>query len=339
MTNYITKTIKNGVEANIPVTSVNWQYGDVTIQSWAEASWVTTEQPSNPVAGSTYYDTTNNVLKIYDWTQWKEVWWEWWWGWDPVSTPWIYWDKEDWLISVSSDWTTWMTIADKNLWATEVYTKADPYSNSNWFVDYDKQFWFLYQWWRNFPFSWNSIITQAEQVSYSSAKPWIFIAYKWDWLTTPNNNLRWAVTNTYVARRWPCLPWWHVPSRADMTQLDTILQAIWRDWIYSDPFSWETNDGYILKFTPAPIINVSQNWTIDFATAKSGWWSTGWSYVQFWLSDYTSNYWYFYSDDDDSEWDPAGNYARDRSTWAAIRPFKNEWVQPTTTWEVLYQPS
>lgn len=33
MTNYITKTIKNGVEANIPVTSVNWQYGDVTVAS------------------------------------------------------------------------------------------------------------------------------------------------------------------------------------------------------------------------------------------------------------------------------------------------------------------
>lgn len=35
-TNYITKTIKNGVEANIPVTSVNWQYGDVTITPWEE---------------------------------------------------------------------------------------------------------------------------------------------------------------------------------------------------------------------------------------------------------------------------------------------------------------
>ena len=35
MTNYITKTIKNGVEANIPVTSVNWQYGDVVV-AWKE---------------------------------------------------------------------------------------------------------------------------------------------------------------------------------------------------------------------------------------------------------------------------------------------------------------
>ena len=33
MTNYITKTIKNGVEANIPVTSVNWQYGDVWLKT------------------------------------------------------------------------------------------------------------------------------------------------------------------------------------------------------------------------------------------------------------------------------------------------------------------
>lgn len=43
MTNYITKTIKNGVEANIPVTSVNWQYGDVTIQTggnYTAGNWI-----------------------------------------------------------------------------------------------------------------------------------------------------------------------------------------------------------------------------------------------------------------------------------------------------------
>jgi len=43
MTNYITKTIKNGVEANIPVTSVNWQYGDVVV-AWKEYNaweWIT----------------------------------------------------------------------------------------------------------------------------------------------------------------------------------------------------------------------------------------------------------------------------------------------------------
>lgn len=44
MTNYITKSIKNGVEANIPVTSVNWNYGDVTVQetlvSWTNIKTV-----------------------------------------------------------------------------------------------------------------------------------------------------------------------------------------------------------------------------------------------------------------------------------------------------------
>lgn len=42
---------------------------------WWTAEWVTTTQPSNPVAGSTYYDTTNNVIKVYNWTSWEEVGW------------------------------------------------------------------------------------------------------------------------------------------------------------------------------------------------------------------------------------------------------------------------
>lgn len=42
-----------------------------------KATWVETTQPSNPTAGSTYYDATNNTLMIYDWTQWNTVWWWW----------------------------------------------------------------------------------------------------------------------------------------------------------------------------------------------------------------------------------------------------------------------
>lgn len=43
---------------------------------WWTAEWIITTQPSNPVAGSTYYDTTNNVIKVYNWTNWNQVgWW------------------------------------------------------------------------------------------------------------------------------------------------------------------------------------------------------------------------------------------------------------------------
>jgi len=71
----LTKTATWYSYADAPVKSVNGQTGDVTIQSWSEASWVTTTQPSNPVAWSTYYDTTAWTLKVYNWTAWVEVGW------------------------------------------------------------------------------------------------------------------------------------------------------------------------------------------------------------------------------------------------------------------------
>ena len=60
MTNYITKTIKNGVEANIPVTSVNWQYGDVTIQTGG-----------NYTAGN-WIDITNDEIWLDGTYEWKD---------------------------------------------------------------------------------------------------------------------------------------------------------------------------------------------------------------------------------------------------------------------------
>jgi len=68
-------TLKNAIN-NIWVLSVNWQTWDVTIDAW-EASSITTTQPSNPVEWDVYYDTTNDVVKVYDWTNWNEV--GWWW--------------------------------------------------------------------------------------------------------------------------------------------------------------------------------------------------------------------------------------------------------------------
>lgn len=70
---WVTWIIDNAI-SNTGVLSVNWDTGDVIVDT-SEVSWVTTEQPSDPVAGSTYYDTTNNVLMVYDWSAWWAVWW------------------------------------------------------------------------------------------------------------------------------------------------------------------------------------------------------------------------------------------------------------------------
>jgi len=70
-----------------------------------------------------------------------------------------------WLISISSDWTNWTTIADKNVWATTVWNYWDTLSASN--------CWWYFQQWNNymFPYSWN-ITTSSNQVNASTYWPW-----------------------------------------------------------------------------------------------------------------------------------------------------------------------
>jgi len=65
-------TLENAI-SNTWVLSVNGQTWDVTIDT-SEASSITTTQPSSPVEWDVYYDTTNDVVKVYDWTNWNVVW-------------------------------------------------------------------------------------------------------------------------------------------------------------------------------------------------------------------------------------------------------------------------
>lgn len=46
-----------------------------TWYNWGNIDSMATTQPSNPVVGSSYYDVTNNVIKVYNWTTWENVGW------------------------------------------------------------------------------------------------------------------------------------------------------------------------------------------------------------------------------------------------------------------------
>ena len=127
--------------------------------------------------------------------------------WTSIEAGWIFWSSTDWLISLSSDWTTWITISDKNLWATTVWNSGDTLSEANCGK--------YYQWWNNywFPRTW-SVTTSSTQVDASVYGPGnyyssnTFITYSWAWDSTDNANLRWwetwvvtlnnAITNTGV---------------------------------------------------------------------------------------------------------------------------------------------
>lgn len=110
--------------------------------------------------------------------------------WTSIESWGIFWSSSEWLISLSSDWQTWITIADKNLWASTVWNSGDALSETNcgWY----------FQWGNNymFPFTW-SVTTSSTQVDASSYWPWnyysssTFITYRWAWDSSNNTNLWW----------------------------------------------------------------------------------------------------------------------------------------------------
>lgn len=111
--------------------------------------------------------------------------------WTSIESWWIFWNSTDWLISLSSDWTTWITIADKNLGATTVWNSGDTLSEAN--------CGYYYQRWNNygFPFTWTITNQSTTQVDASAYWPWnyyssdTFIKYSWRWDSTDNWNLWW----------------------------------------------------------------------------------------------------------------------------------------------------
>jgi len=103
---------------------------------------------------------------------------------------WIFRNQIDWLISITSDWTTWYTIQDKNLWATTVYNDWDTLSEAN--------CWKYYQWWNNYGFAWTWSVTASNtQINASWYWPWnyysssTYIYWYYDWSSVTNDNLRW----------------------------------------------------------------------------------------------------------------------------------------------------
>ena len=123
------------------------------------------------------YETPDSTWTVITWTLWSA---------------WIFWNQTDWLISITSDWTTWYTIQDKNLWATTVYNNWDTLSESNCGK--------YYQWGNNYWFAWTgSITTSSTQVNAGTYWPWnyydssTFIKGNGDWSSVQNDNLRWWV--------------------------------------------------------------------------------------------------------------------------------------------------
>lgn len=157
----------------------------------------------------------------------------------PITTAGIYHNSDLWLISLSSNGSTWITIADKNLWATTVYNNWDTLSDSNCGN--------LYQRWNNYWFSRSWTITTSSTTvnassywpnNYYSSSTFITGSYNWD--TSDNTNLWGDTTNTLVARKWPCSTWYHVPTQTDRQNVYNAWVSLWA-WSSSN-WTWMINN-------------------------------------------------------------------------------------------------
>lgn len=172
----------------------------------------------------------------------------------------VYWSSSLGLISISSDWTNWITMQDKNLWATTAFNYWDTLTEDN--------CGYFYQWWNNywFPNNWD-VFTSSTLVDASWYGPWnyysagVFITNSTgsrDRSSVANNNLWWWVS-------WPTKEIKRVTIRPNGTEKQ-IRPAWWTPWANTTlylPLNWDITD---------PYNQVTYNWvwTSSFDT-----WSTG----------------------------------------------------------------
>jgi len=236
----------------------------------------------------------------------------------PITAPGIYHNSDLWLISLSSDGSNWLTIADKNLWATTVWNSWDTLSESNCGKYYQRwnNYWFARTW---------SVSTSSSTVNASTYWPWnyynssIFRTVSNGWDSSNNYNLRWYTTWTVEAMQWPCATGFHIPLQTEWANIKNIWTTIWgwaSAWTNFStalklPFSWmRSNDSSIAnQGSDWPYWSTSPSWTYNALTLNIG--ANRISYSS----------------------------QNNRAFGQSIRPFANTATQPDESWTVLYQPS
>lgn len=240
-----------------------------------------------------------------------------------VTTPWIYHSSDLWLISLSSDWTTWLTISDKNLWATTVWNNGDTNTLAN--------CWYFYQRWNCYGFDRTHIKKISKSTSAVSASwywPWNYYTnsifrYQMRERDTSDNKDLWGwQTNTNESKRWPCDEWYHIPTFNERGDLITIGTTI-GTWTTSQPANFK-------QYLKLPWCKRLDGWNCSLVSTDEWVWS-------YWQSRY------YYDDHTYALWIGTTSLSVYNNKYyndaLPIRPFKNEAVQPDTTWDVLYQSS
>lgn len=219
---------------------------------------------------------------IYTDNNWVEIWrvnsaWN-----STSGTPWNL--TIHWHIVMCSWNKTWYVIRAINQWAGAI--------NQNW--NY-------YQWGNNWWWtaSASTSTTRPTCSSNSSMNHTVFVTWFTDWCSAQNDNVWWNVTNTSIARRWPCPENYHLPTQAEW-------QAVITAW------NWWTNG---INFINA--FKIPMAWARNYDGSLYNYW---WIYWYYWTSSPNGamSYYLFFN-----SWDVKVTEYVYRATWFAIRCFKN----------------
>lgn len=234
---------------------------------------------------------------IYNWTQIR-----------PSQSPsaGIYHNATLWLLSYSVNWTNWITIADKDLWASALYWQWYIYQRGN-------NHWFTIS---NYSDSISTTRVNASQYSWDnpySSSTFIIPSSSEKWDSSNNHDLWGDPTDTLIARRWPCPEWYHVPTSSDFLDILNVLTSfLWTMSVSSvSQYLYFSRHSSIEIYNNTPVVS-QYYWT--------------------WLSSWDSSTRVIYIS---AIADIGYNDSKYTINWLPIRPFKNTPVIPDSTWTKL----
>lgn len=226
----------------------------------------------------------------------------------------IFWNTTDWLITITN-WTSWYTIQDKNLWATTVYNYWDTLSEANCGK--------YYQWWNSYWFRWigSSVTVQTSSTQVDTTGYWprntyssdVYIIGFDDWSNPSNSNIWWWVTgvvntvnNEWVTsinwQIWDFTAWKNISISNNVINtkmievtVDTAYNVVAKIWTTAagnyTPEAW---DILLVTFTNgcnanSPTLNIDWSWAYNIRL-----WSTNATSTTFnlWSSSVKAMFYY-----------------------------------------------
>jgi len=230
------KTINITVPTTVSELSDSSDYATKTYVDTAAGSithaWPTA--PSNPSEWELWYDTTNDLLKVYDWTNWVVIW-KTYTAWTNISI-----DANNQISATDTTYTAWTWLwlswtefsVDTNTIATKLYVDTSvawathswavaPENPTVWTLWYDSTNWVLKIW------NWTSWVSLQELlVSWTNIK------------TINNHNILWSWNIDII--------WVEEIQFVTQTEYDNLPSSKLTDWksyfIYSWHWSWIVSD-------------------------------------------------------------------------------------------------